>query len=113
MDLTEHSLRFYTDRGLIPAVERDGNNRRLFGEEAMAQLRTVKCLRACGMSIEAIGRYMALGMDSEQALQARLEIVLEQERMAIRQLQEAEERLGFIRRKVENYRARIRKATEQ
>ena len=105
--LTEYSLRFYTDRGLIPAVRRDENNRRLFGEEAMSQLLTVKCLRECGMSIEAIQRYMALGTDGKEALQARLEIVLEQQKTAEQQLQQAEERLGFIRRKVERYRTSI------
>lgn len=111
--LTEYSLRFYTDRGLIPAVRRDENNRRLFGEEAMSQLLTVKCLRECGMSIEAIQRYMALGTDGKEALQARLEIVLEQQKTAEQQLQQAEERLEFIRRKVERYRTRIAEVTEE
>ena len=111
--LTEYSLRFYTDRGFIPAVRRDENNRRLFGEEAMSQLLTVKCLRDCGMSIEAIQRYMALGTDGKEALQARLEIVLEQQKTAEQQLQQAEERLGFIRRKVERYRTRIAEVTEE
>ncbi len=111
--LTEYSLRFYTDRGLIPAIQRDTNNRRLFDEEAMSQLTTVKCLRECGMSIEAIQRYMALGMEGKEALQARLAIVLEQQKMAEQQLQQAEERLGFIRRKVERYRMRIAEVTEE
>ena len=111
--LSEHSLRFYTDRNLIPAVKRDANNRRIFDEEAMAQLTTVKCLRECGMSIEGIQRYMALETEGKEALQARLAIVLEQQKTAEQQLQQAGERLGFIRRKVERYRSRIAEAAEK
>ena len=32
-DVTEYTLRFYTDEGLLPC-ERDGGNRRVFNEEA-------------------------------------------------------------------------------
>ena len=31
-DVTEHTLRFYTDKGLLP-WERDDSNRRIFNEE--------------------------------------------------------------------------------
>ena len=43
----------------------------------------------------------------------RLEIVLEQQKTAEQQLQQAEERLGFIRRKVERYRTSIAEVTEE
>lgn len=33
-DVTEHTLRFYTDKGLLPC-ERDGGNRRVFNEESV------------------------------------------------------------------------------
>ena len=56
---------------------------------------------------------MALGTDGKEALQARLEIVLEQQKTAEQQLQQAEERLGFIRRKVERYRTSIAEVTEE
>lgn len=32
--VTEHTLRFYTDRGLLPC-RRDGGNRRVFTEESV------------------------------------------------------------------------------
>lgn len=33
-DVTEHTLRFYTDEGLLPC-ERDGGNRRVFNDESV------------------------------------------------------------------------------
>ena len=32
--VTEHTLRFYTDKGLLPCT-RDGGNRRVFNEESV------------------------------------------------------------------------------
>ena len=45
LDLTEHTVRFYTDKGLVPSVKRDKNNIRLFDEESINWLTGVKYLR--------------------------------------------------------------------
>ena len=52
--MSEHTLRFYTDKGLVPAVTRDARNNRIFSDEALNFLTVIKCLKGCGMSIEAI-----------------------------------------------------------
>lgn len=46
-DVTEHTLRFYTDKGLLPC-ERDGGNRRVFNEESVNWMQGIKCLKGCG-----------------------------------------------------------------
>lgn len=43
--LTEHTIRFYTDKGLVPNVTRDRNNNRLFDEESINWLTGVKYLK--------------------------------------------------------------------
>lgn len=45
-DVTEHTLRFYTDKGLLPC-ERDGGNRRVFNEESVNWMQGIKCLKGC------------------------------------------------------------------
>ncbi len=42
-DTTEHTIRYYTDIGLIPC-ERDGGNRRVFDEESVNWMQGVTCL---------------------------------------------------------------------
>lgn len=42
--ITEHTLRFYTDKGLLPC-ERDGGNRRIFNEESVNWMQGIKCLK--------------------------------------------------------------------
>lgn len=43
-NVTEHTLRFYTDKGLLPC-ERDGGNRRVFNEESVNWMHGIKCLK--------------------------------------------------------------------
>ncbi|SHK05268.1 MerR family transcriptional regulator [Propionispora hippei] len=52
--LTEHTVRFYTDKGLVPSLQRDKNNNRFFDEDSIDWLICVKCLKECGMSIDSI-----------------------------------------------------------
>jgi DNA-binding transcriptional MerR regulator len=58
--LTEHAVRFYTDKGLVPSLKRNEHNIRLFDEESINWLHGVKCLKQSGMPIEAIKRYLDL-----------------------------------------------------
>ena len=48
-EVTEHTLRFYTDKGLLPC-ERDGGNRRVFNEESVNWMQGIQCLKGCGAS---------------------------------------------------------------
>ncbi len=54
LGFTEHTIRFYTDKGLVPGVMRDKNNCRLFTEESMNWLIGVKHLKECGMTLDSI-----------------------------------------------------------
>lgn len=57
--VTEHTLRFYTDKGLLPCT-RDGGNRRVFNEESVNWMQGIQCLKGCGASIEDIQEYCRL-----------------------------------------------------
>ena len=105
--ISEHTLRYYTDQGLIPGVARDENNKRLFSEESLGYLHLVVCLRGCGMPIGDIKRFMTLNLAGDGTLEDRYQILLEQEARATAQLREAEERLAMLRRKLGHYRERI------
>ena len=43
-DVTEHTLRYYTDLGLLPC-ERDSGNRRMFNEESVNWMQGIQCLK--------------------------------------------------------------------
>ena len=70
--MTEHTIRYYTDKGLLPCC-RDGANRRIFDDDSLNWLTAIRCLKGCGMSIESIRHYCDLCRleDSEENLKAR------------------------------------------
>ncbi len=105
-DVTEHTLRFYTDKGLLPC-ERDGGNRRIFNEESVNWMQGIKCLKGCGASIEDIQEYCRLCLleESEENLRARYEIILKQRVEAYKRLEEAKATVKYMDDKVAHYEA--------
>ncbi|PAD20898.1 MerR family transcriptional regulator [Terribacillus saccharophilus] len=103
LNMTEHTVRFYTDKGLVPSIKRDKNNKRLFDDESINWLTGVKYLKESGMSIEAIKEYVNLCLEGESTIPQRYEIFLEQQRKAHVQLEEAKKRVQFMDQKAEHY----------
>ncbi len=101
--MTEHTVRFYTDKGLVPSIKRDKNNNRVFDAESINWLTGVKYLKESGMSIEAIKQYINLCLEGESTTPQRYEILLEQQKKAHVQLEEAEQRVQFMNKKVDHY----------
>ena len=102
-NLTEHTIRFYTDKGLVPNVQRDKNNTRLFDEESLNWLTRVKYLKDCGMSIKDIKHYVSLYVEGDSTLISRYEIILKHKEIAVEQLKEAKSRVEFMEKKVKRY----------
>jgi DNA-binding transcriptional MerR regulator len=103
LDLTEHTVRYYTDKGLVPSVQRDKNNNRLFDEESISWLIGVKYLKQCGMSVEDIKSYVDLCLEGRSTIQERYEIIMKQKAIALEQLKEAKQRAKYMEEKVNHY----------
>ena len=105
-DVTEHTLRYYTDLGLLPC-ERDGGNRRVFNEESINWMQGIKCLKGCGASMEDIKEYCRLCLleESEEHLRARYRIILKQREEAYKRMEEAKATAKYMDEKVAHYEA--------
>ena len=104
--VTEHTLRFYTDKGLLPC-ERDGGNRRVFTEESVNWMQGIQCLKGCGASIEDIQAYCRLCLleASEENLRARYAIIRKQREAAYQRLAEARATVQYMDEKAAHYEA--------
>ena len=104
--VTEHALRFYTDKGLLPC-RRDGGNRRVFNEESVNWMQGIKCLKGCGASIEDIQEYcrLCLQEESEENLRARYAIIFKQREEAYKRLEEAKAAVDYMDGKAAHYEA--------
>ena len=104
--ITEHTLRFYTDKGLLPC-ERDGGNRRIFNEESVNWMQGIKCLKGCEASIEDIQKCCRLCLleELEKNLRARYAIIRKQRAEAHRRLEEAKATAKCMDDKAAHYEA--------
>lgn len=101
LDLSEHTIRYYTDQGVVQ-VQRDHNNRRLFDEQAVDWLRGAKYLRSLGVSIDDIKTFHALCMqDGDKAIKQRLDILLKQLEKAEEELEIAKKRIDYLHHKID------------
>ena len=50
-NLTYQTLKYYCNEGLIPNVKRNENNYRVFDDNDIAWIKSLSCLKNCGMSI--------------------------------------------------------------
>ena len=111
LHLSEHTIRFYTDRGLIPHVFRDKNNNRLFDGEALNWLTGVKYLRDSGMSLDSIKEYVELCLEGDSTIPKRCDIIRTQREKVRAQLEEAKRRLQYMDHKIELYQTIMEKGT--
>ena len=103
LNMTEHTVRYYTDMGLVPTLKRDKNGNRLFDEHSENWLIGIKNLRGSGMSIQAIKDYVDLCLQGESTLEIRYKIIIEQKKKLEEQLKEMNERYRYIDHKEKWY----------
>lgn len=104
--VTEHTLRFYTDKGLLSCT-RDGGNRRVFDEESVNWMQGIQCLKGCGASLEDIQAYcrLCLAEGSEENLRARYAIIRKQREAAHQRVEEAKATAKYMDDKAAHYEA--------
>ena len=73
--LTYDTLKFYCNEGLIPNVKRDKNNYRVFNDKDIEWIKSLSCLKNCGMSIVEMKEYLALCLKGESTIPERQEIL--------------------------------------
>jgi len=80
--MTYEALKFYCNEGLVPGVKRDKNNRRIFSKNDVAWIKSLTCLKRCGMSIAEMKEYLALCLQGQPSIPAR-KLILERKRQEL------------------------------
>jgi len=101
LNMTYEALRFYCDEGLVPNVKRDKNNWRIFDERDVNWLKSLQCLKRCGMSIKDMKEYMHLCMQGSASILERKTILANRREVLLEQLKVIQESLNFIDEKQE------------
>ncbi|MBQ3645913.1 MAG: MerR family transcriptional regulator [Synergistaceae bacterium] len=73
--MTYQGLKFYCNKGLIPNVKRDSINRRIFDEHDIAWIKSLSCLKNCGLSLQEMKEYTELCLEGASSIPQRQKIL--------------------------------------
>lgn len=73
--LTYDALKFYCNEGLIPNVKRNKSNYRVFDDNDINWIKSLSCLKNCGMSIEEMKKYLEFCLKGESSIPERKDIL--------------------------------------
>lgn len=94
--LTYDTLKFYCNKGLIPNVKRDKNNYRIFDDNDIAWIKSLSCLKNCGMSIAEMKKYLSLCLKGESSIPERKIILDAKLRELEHKIKEIQKSIDYI-----------------
>jgi len=104
--LSEHTLRYYERIGLLEPVQRDhSSGHRRYTVEDLQVIEVMACLRATGMSIDHMRKFLELGREG-QAGAGELAELFESHRQQLElELAQKQQHLRYLEMKVEFWKA--------
>jgi MerR family transcriptional regulator, copper efflux regulator len=107
--LSEPTLRYYEDVGLIGPVERDPSSRhRRYREEDLDTLQALACLRAMGVGIQDMRTYQANRMRGHEAAREQRDLLLRHAERVEAEIETLRTHLDYLRVKAGLWDARDR-----
>lgn len=111
--ITASTLRYYEKEGLLPSIKRDKNGIRAFTEDDLQYLRIIECLKATGMPIKDIHRFIELCSEGDNSLHERYELFLDRKAAVQKQIEELKKVEKVIDFKCWYYETAIKAGTEK
>ncbi|MEL4105456.1 MerR family transcriptional regulator [Oscillospiraceae bacterium WX1] len=102
-NLPPSTLRYYEKEGLIPSIQRGGNGHRLYNDTDLEWIQIVCCMRATGMSIDYVKRYIDLCLLGENTIPERRKIILCQKEIIENHISEYKKLLKVVNKKLAYY----------
>ena len=90
------TLKFYCNEGLIPNVKRNANNYRIFNDRDVAWIKSLSCLKNCGMSIQEMKEYIALCLKGAASIPERKVILAHKREELLIKMTEVQECIDYI-----------------
>ncbi|HIQ86044.1 MAG TPA: MerR family transcriptional regulator [Candidatus Scatomorpha gallistercoris] len=110
--MSYEALKFYCNEGLVPNVKRAENNYRVFDEHDVNWIRSLACLKRCGMSIQEMKEYLALCLEGQGTIPQRMELLQRYKQNIHERMAELQDSLDFIAWKENFYREVLEGKTE-
>lgn len=102
-DIPVDTLRYYERIGLLPPVNRAKSGFRDYTPENCDWVSFIKCMRTAGIPVEALVDYVQLFLQGDTTREARKQILIEQKEILQGKLEEMQETLELLTRKIQSY----------
>lgn len=103
LGLTAHTLRYYDKEGLLPFVKKGSSGARVFEDDDLDWLLILECLKATGMHLKDIKKYMDLCLVGDSTLQERMNMFVRQKKRIEEQMQQLNKYMEKIDFKIAYY----------
>ena len=94
--MTYEALKFYCNEGLVPNVKRDANYLRVFDARVVAWIKSLSCLKNCGMSIHEMKVYIDLCLRGEETIPERKVILAQKREDLLKRMTELQASVDYI-----------------
>lgn len=111
--LSSDTLRYYERIGLIPPVNRNGSGIRDYNETDVKRVEFIKCMRGAGLAIEMLMEYMELVQLGDTTIEARKEILKQQQKQLAAKMAEIQKTLDLLSYKIDVYEKAILKKEKE
>ncbi len=101
--VTADTLRYYEKMGMIPPVTRNASGIRDYTKEDLRWVELAKCMRASGLSVEAMVQYVRLFQEGDRTIPHRLELLLGQKAELLEKREKIDAALEWLEKKIERY----------
>lgn len=94
--ISYETLKFYCNQGLVPNVKRDEHNFRIFNQHDVEWIKSLTCLKRCGMSINEMKDYLALCLQGIKSIPERKIMLENKQRELFLKLKEVQDSIDYI-----------------
>lgn len=97
--MTYEGLKFYCNQGLVPQVERDDHNHRVFDEAMVHWIDNLNCLKKCNLTLAEMKQYMAWCIEGKPSIPERKAFLAIKRQELVQKKQELEASIAYIDKK--------------
>lgn len=94
--LNYETLKYYCNEGLVPNVKRDARNYRVFDDYDIKWIKSLTCLKNCGMTIQEMKEYLALCLQGKSSILKRKEILNKKREILMESMKKLQRAVDYI-----------------
>lgn len=101
--LSSYTLRYYEKEGLLPFVKKNPSGIRVYNDSDIGWLSMIECLKASGLSIREIRRYIEWYNEGDSTLLKRLALFRKRREAILQEIETFQKILGKVEFKIRLY----------